>query len=83
MEMLTSQRESNPDVNTFIPGDGTDVESPESPGRGDSTDTEPPRDRDVVPVPPGAQPAAPIEEPPESDRPPVGDVHDSPKKIAG
>ena len=81
--MQKSQRESNPDVNTFIPGNDTDVESPESPGRGDTTDTESPRDRDVVPVPPDDQPAAPVEEPPESDRPPVGDVNDSPKKIAG
>ena len=26
--MQTSQRESNPDVNTFIPGDYTDVDKP-------------------------------------------------------
>ena len=81
--MQTSQRESNSDVNTFIPGDDTDVESPGSHRRDDSTDTESPRDRDVVPVPPDAQPAAPVEEPPGSDKPSVGDVDDSPKKIAG
>ena len=40
------------------------------------------RDEDVIPVPPDAKPVAPIEEPPGSEGPPVGDVDDSPKQIA-
>jgi hypothetical protein len=33
-------------------------------------------------VPPDEQPVVPIEDPPGSNEPPVGDVDDSPKKIA-
>ena len=80
--MQTEQREENPDVNTYHP----DID----PGEGDvtggrgapNTDVEGPPDRDVIPVPPDAGPVAPVEEPPGTDGPPVGDVDDSPKKIA-
>lgn len=41
------------------------------------------RDDEVVPVPPDQQPTIPIEDPPGTNEPPVGDVDDSPKKIAG
>ena len=80
--MPTHQREQNPDVNSYspdvTPGENTNPTStPNSSG-----DTEQKPANDVVPVPPDAAPAAPIEEPPGSDKPPVGDVDDSPKKIA-
>ncbi len=41
------------------------------------------RHDEVVPVPPDSQPLVPIEDPPGSNEPPVGDVEDSPEKIAG
>lgn len=63
-----TQREPNPDVNSYSP----DVDPTE-----DTQD-----DNDSIPVPPDATPAVPVEEPPSSDRAPVGDVDDSPKRIA-
>lgn len=81
--MSVNQREPNPDVNTFIPGEDSGGEDPNSPERdNNTTDVERRHDEPVIPVPPDAQPTAPIEEPPGSDGPPVGDVDDSPKKIA-
>jgi hypothetical protein len=77
------QRESNPDVNTFIPNGNAGGEDPNAPDRDDgSTNVEQPRDDLVIPVPPDVRPTAPIEEPPGTEGPPVGDVDDSPKKIA-
>lgn len=81
--MSENQREQNPDVNSYNP----DIEPGESPGvtndRKDPTSNiERGRDDDVIPVPPDSAPSAPIEEPPGSDGPPVGDVDDSPKQIA-
>ena len=64
--MNISQREQNPDVNSYNP----DVEPGEAP------------DDDVIPVPPDVEGTAPIKEPPGSGGPPVGDVDDSPKRIA-
>ena len=81
--MTTHQREQNPDVNSRTP-----VADPgESPGvtpdsRDGTSDIERGQQEPVIPVPPDAQPAAPVEEPPGRDGPPVGDVDDSPKKIA-
>jgi hypothetical protein len=66
--MNADQSRQNPDVNTFIIDDQDPGEGPES-----SQDT---------PVPPDVEPSAPVEEPPESKGPPVGDVDDSPKRIA-
>jgi hypothetical protein len=80
--MQAKQREQNPDVNSYKP----DVDPAEDTGARRSeapvTDVERPQDNDVIPVPPDAQPAAPVEEPPGTDGPPVGDVDDSPKRIA-
>lgn len=66
------QREQNPDVNSYNP----DVDPGEDPGTSDDSDD------DGAPVPPDTTPPVPIEEPPGSDGPPVGDVDDSPKRIA-
>ena len=81
--MREEQREQNPDVNSYDPASDTaeepgDTRDPTRP----STDIERGRDDDVIPVPPDSAPAAPIEEPPGRDGPPVGDVDDSPKRIA-
>jgi hypothetical protein len=80
--MPSIQREQNPDVNS-IPsqGDNSAVEQ-EKPGRNENADIERPRNEDI-PVPPDNRPVAPIEEPPDTDKAPVGDVDDSPKRIAG
>ena len=75
------QREQNPDVNSYNP-DVPPGEDPNSPGRDDSADIERRKEEDVIPVPPDAKPGAPVEEPPDSGRAPVGDVDDSPKRIA-
>ncbi len=78
-----SQRTQNPDVNSYNPG-AEPTESSDTPDNrnNDSNDVERPRDTDVIPVPPDARPGAPVEEPPGTDGPPVGDVDDSPKRIA-
>lgn len=73
--MPTNQREQNPDVNSYNP----DVDPTEDKGKGDNREAE---DKDVIPVPPDSRPSAPVEEPPGTDGPPVGDVDDSPKRIA-
>jgi hypothetical protein len=74
------QREQNPDVNSRQPAvdPAEDINDPRNSG----ADIERGRDDDVIPVPPDVKPTAPIEEPPGSDGPPVGDVDDSPKQIA-
>ena len=79
--MSKFQREQNPDVNSY----NTDVppgEDPNPSGRDDSSDVERNNDDEVIPVPPDTTPAAPVEEPPGADGVPVGDVDDSPKRIA-
>jgi len=75
-------RNQNPDVNSYIP----DVGPAESPSTTDDSNNgtdniERKNPNDVIPVPPDAEPTAPIEEPPETDGAPVGDVDDSPKRI--
>ena len=82
--MNNIQREQNPDVNSYIP-DSDPAESPGSTDRSgnESSDTEPQRGKDNdMPVPPDATPPSPVEEPPDTDGAPVGDVDDSPKRIA-
>jgi hypothetical protein len=80
---MREQRESNPDVNTYIGGRESQVEDPNSPERhNDNTNIEGRRDDDVIPVLPDRYPVAPVEEPPTENDGPVGDVDDSPKKIA-
>lgn len=80
--MRNMQREQNPDVNS-IPtnAENGDVEQ-RIPDQNDNTDIEKPRNEDI-PVPPDNRPVAPVEEPPETDKVPIGDVNDSPKRIAG
>lgn len=77
--MIIDPRAQNPDVNSRQPAS----DPGESPGSTNSnTDVERGPDDSTIPVPPDAQPRAPIEEPPGTDGPPVGDVDDSPKQIA-
>ena len=81
--MTNSQGGQNPDVNSYSP----DAEPGESPNPTDavndgSSDIERENERDVIPIPPDASPAPPHEEPPGGEGPPVGDVDDSPKRIA-
>lgn len=75
--MRDLQREQNPDVNSYVPDDsGVDD------ANDDSSDIERPKDDETIPVPPDVQPREPIKEPPGRDGPPMGDVDDSPKRIA-
>jgi hypothetical protein len=73
--MNHSQRSQNPDVNSYQPDSGS-VETPTSPGAEEDIE------QNDTPLPPDTTPAAPVEEPPGSDGPPMGDVDDSPKRIA-
>jgi len=80
--MTSMQREQNPDVNSYNPDQGS-VEDPGATDGGDgSTDVERDQGDKGMPVPPDATPAHPIEEPPDTENSPVGDVDDSPKRIA-
>ena len=79
--MENDQREQNPDVNSYSPDTGQ-TEEPLPTGDGGRTDVERGSQDDVIPVPPDVRPTAPVEEPPGTEGPPVGDVDDSPKKIA-
>ena len=80
--MTSIQRAQNPDVNSYNP-EADPGESPGSNNQNDgSSDIERKTDKDVIPVPPDAKPGAPVEEPPGSEGTPVGDVDDSPKRIA-
>jgi hypothetical protein len=81
--MVNEQREQNPDVNSYNPDAGqTEDPSPTDRPHGTPTDIERGTQDDVIPVPPDTAPTVPVEEPPGTDGPPVGDVDDSPKKIA-
>ena len=80
---MNVQRERSPDVNTFVPESSPAVESPNGAGReNDSTDTERLRGSGATETPPDTPPPVPVEEPPDTDRSPMGEVEDSPKKIA-
>lgn len=76
---MTIQREQNPDVNSRTPA-ADPAEGSGSDSRDKTTDVERGRNDPVIPIPPDAQPAAPVEEPPGRDGPPVGDVDDSQRK---
>ena len=80
--MRIDQREQNPDVNSYNPSidPGEDPGATERPPEGPGVEQKP--ETDIIPVPPDAAPNAPIEEPPGTGGPPVGDVDDSPKRIA-
>jgi hypothetical protein len=81
--MNDSQRPQNPYVNSYQPDSGpAETPSSDEPTNPASSGVEEKGEQDVIPVPPDATPAAPVEEPPGSDGPPVGDVDDSPKRIA-
>ena len=81
--MTIHQREQNPDVNSRQPtADPAENSSVTNDNRGPTSDIERDRDDGVIPVPPDSRPGAPVEEPPGTDGPPVGDVDDSPKRIA-
>lgn len=70
---MSFQQEQNPDVNTF----NIDSDDPgEGVGSGESNEP-----GENSPVPPDTAPSHPVEEPPETEKPPVGDVDDSPKQI--
>jgi hypothetical protein len=72
--MSADQSRQNPDVNNFnIGGEGDEDDNTNDSGGTASEE---------IPLPPDTQPNAPVEEPPGSDGSPVGDVDDSPKRIA-
>ena len=79
--MQDIQNIPNPDVNTRAIEDDFGSHEGLQPDR-DGEDIENPRDDEAVPVPPDQQPTVPIEDPPGTNEPPVGDVDDSPEIIA-
>ena len=80
--MTTHQREQNPDVNSRQPAADPGEDSSISNDSDKTTDVGRGSDDNTIPVPPDVRPSAPIEEPPGTGGPPVGDVDDSPKRIA-
>ena len=76
------QRGQNPDVNSYDPNTEPGEDSGATGDRGRSTDVERDRNDEPTRVPTDATPAAPVEEPPDTQGAPVGDVDDSPKRIA-
>jgi hypothetical protein len=84
--MQDVQNIPNPDVNSVDANEdfgshgdveqSPDVDNPK-PEKGYGKDDLPPV------VPPDRQPVVPIEDPPGTNKPPVGDVDDSPTRIAG
>lgn len=78
------QNRQNPDVNSMVTEEQYAIrEDIEPQNRGDNSDIERPSEEDIIRVPPGAQPTDSIEDPSAGDETPIGDVDDSPKKIAG
>ncbi len=74
--MQDVQNIPNPDVNSSERDDGFGSHS-EVDQNDDIEQT-----GDAIPVPPDTQPAAPIEEPPETDRPRIDEDQDESKRIA-
>jgi len=72
--IISDEQQSNPDVNTF----NIDPDPGEQPSSGNDEADDP---ADLIPLPPDAAPPHPVEEPPDDDKTPVGDVDDSPKQI--
>jgi len=70
--IVSDEQRSNPDVNTF----NIDPDPGEQPSSGND-EADP---ADSIPVPPDVAPPHPVEEPPDN-KPPTGDVDDSPKQI--
>ena len=73
--MNSDQTRQNPDVNTFNIDETDPGEQPGNESGSDGTTED-------IPVPPDTEQRVPIEEPPGAAGPPVGDVDDSPKRIA-
>jgi hypothetical protein len=71
------QNTPNPDVNTPNTGDNsggnTDIEQ--------INDNSSENKNEEIPVPPDAQPNAPIEEPPDTQKPPINENSNDPKMI--
>ncbi|MEO8572980.1 MAG: hypothetical protein ABI481_03350 [Pyrinomonadaceae bacterium] len=80
--MTNFQGGQNPDVNSYNPDVEPAEETGTADGGGGSSDIERNQNDDGTPLPPDATPAHPVEEPPDTKGPPVGDVDDSPKRIA-
>jgi hypothetical protein len=81
--MQDVQNIPNPDVNSRDVEDDLGSHAGIKPNpRSDADDIERPDEDDTIPVPPDQEPSYPVEEPPGRDGPPVGDVDDSPKRIA-
>lgn len=78
--MATQQREQNPDVNSYNP-DGDPAEDRDTGREPTPNDVERAPNDGGIPVPPDSGPTAPVEEPPDADGVPLGDVDDSPKRI--
>jgi hypothetical protein len=83
--MQDVQNIPNPDVNSVNANE--DFRSHRTGGQSPDVDTPKPQKgygKDDLPpvVPPDGQPVVPIEDPPGSNEPPIGDVDDSPRKIA-
>jgi len=87
---MPRENQPNPDVNWQIIDDEYDTEKRPDKGR-DNPVKQPEGDEGIIhpdtdesiPIPDDQRPAYPVEEPPGSDEPPMGDVDDSPKRIAG
>jgi len=71
------QNTPNPDVNTPI----TDDNSGSDTGIEQINDNNSGNENEEIPLPPDAQPNAPIEEPPETRKPPIGEKNNEPKQL--
>ena len=84
---MPRENHPNPDVNWQIIDDGSDTEK--RPDKDDdikqpagNEGINRPDTDDSIPLPDDQRPVYPVEEPPGSDKPPMGDVDDSPKRLA-
>ncbi|MEO8648717.1 MAG: hypothetical protein ABI539_06090 [Acidobacteriota bacterium] len=75
------QRAGNPDVNSFVVDQNPSedqTDRPDDPVEDQDRGSE--SGHDSAPLPPDVPQPFPVEEP-SSDKPPIGDVNDSPKQI--
>lgn len=61
--------------------DRGDIENPHSDGDEERRRGDVEREDEAIPVPPDAQPAVPIEDPPDANNPPVGENENEPERI--
>lgn len=77
--MQDVQNMPNPDVNSTVEegdfGNHSDIENIENDNGGTNSDT------DSIPLPPDEQQPAPIEEPPETEKPPIGEDNPQPAQL--